>query len=56
MEKLSWKFEAITVLACFVKLKSRFELIGKCTITSYISLALLEKIMFNFLLDIQKLL
>jgi len=36
MEKLSWTFEAITVLACFVKLKSRFKRIGRYAITSYI--------------------
>jgi len=36
MEKRLWKFEAIRVLACFVKLKSRFILIGRSTITSYI--------------------
>jgi len=38
MEKLFWKFEAITVLACFEKLKCRFKLIGRSTITSYVSL------------------
>jgi len=55
MEKLLWKFEAITVLACYEKLKSRFTLIGRSTLTSYISLVILEKIIFNLLRDIQKL-
>jgi len=41
--------------ACFEKLKSRFKLI-RFTITSYISLVLIEKRVFNLLRDIQKLL
>ena len=56
MEKRVLKFEAIIVLTCFVKLKSRFKLTGRSTITSYICLVLLEKIIFNLLRDIQKLL
>jgi len=56
MENLLWKFEAITVLVCFVKLKSRFKLIEKSTITSYIYLVLMEKIIFNLLRDIENLL
>jgi len=56
MENLLWKFEAITVLACFEKLKSRFQLIGRSTIISYIYLVSMEKIMFNLFRDIQNLL
>jgi len=56
MENLSWTFEAITVLACFEKLESRSKCNGRSTITSYISLVLMEKIFFNLLRDIQKLL
>ena len=38
MEKLLWKFEAIAVLACYEKLKSRFTLIGRSTLFPYTTL------------------
>jgi len=53
VEKLSWKFEAITVLTCFEILKIRWKVIGRYKITSYISLVLIEKRIFNLLRDIQ---
>jgi len=31
MEEHSWKFEATTLLVCFEKLESRFEVIGRST-------------------------
>jgi len=47
--KILWKSEAITILVCFEKRKSRFKFIGRSAITSYISLVLMEKMIFNLL-------
>jgi len=46
----------IWLIASFGKLKSRFKLIGISIITSYISLVLIQKTIFNLLRHIQNLL